>query len=169
VTPEELVGHALAVSEDGLRAGELPVGAVVVMGDEIIGRAYTQEVTQGRRLVHADLLAMIEADASLGWRMRPGPLRLGITLEPCVMCLGAAMSLGVAEIHYGLHSPGDGAAGIAASWRPANGDTPSYRMPLVSGGIREEECRAQFRVYCATAPESGMLRWAKTMISLDPM
>ncbi|GIH11064.1 tRNA-specific adenosine deaminase [Rhizocola hellebori] len=168
MTPEELVGQALAVSAEGLRAGELPVGAVVVMGDEVVGRAHTQEVTQGRRLVHADLLAMIEADSSLGWRKRTAPLRLGITLEPCVMCLGAAMSLGVTEIYYGLASPGDGAAGIAASWRPANDDMPFYRMPSVSGGIREADCRDQFRAYCDTAPESGMLRWAKTMI-LDPM
>ena len=64
MTPEELVALALEVSEEGMGAGELPVGAVVVLGDEVVGRAHTQERTQGRRLVHADLLAMEQATGS---------------------------------------------------------------------------------------------------------
>ncbi|MFE0592969.1 hypothetical protein [Micromonospora echinospora] len=57
-TADELVALALEVSEEGARAGQLPVGAVVVTGEDVVGRAYTQERAQGRRLVHADLLAM---------------------------------------------------------------------------------------------------------------
>jgi hypothetical protein len=51
VTPEELVDMAIEVAEQAMIAGEMPVGAVVAMGDQIIGSAYTQEKTQGRRLV----------------------------------------------------------------------------------------------------------------------
>jgi tRNA(adenine34) deaminase len=84
MTPEEMVGEALAVAAEGLAAGEHPIGAVVVLGDEVVGRAHTSEKTAGRRLVHADLLAMTQADATLGWRRRahlwfesasPGPMR----------------------------------------------------------------------------------------------
>ncbi|MEV4347942.1 deaminase [Actinoplanes sp. NPDC049596] len=84
MTPDDLVQAALEVAEDGLGRGELPIGAVVEMGGEIIASAHTQEAALGRRLVHADLLAMTEADERLG--PRPHPLRLAVTLEPCLMC-----------------------------------------------------------------------------------
>lgn len=64
--------------------GELPIGAVVVIGDDIVGSAHTQEIARRRRLVHADLLAMIAADEALGMRRRPHPVRLAVNLEPCV-------------------------------------------------------------------------------------
>jgi tRNA(adenine34) deaminase len=165
VTPEEMVGAALEAAEAGLAAGEQPIGAVVVMGDEIVGRAFTQEKTRGRRLVHADLLAMIEADEALGWRRRPHPLRLATSLEPCVMCLGAAMALGVGEVYFALESPGDGGSEIAATWRPSR-DLAWFVAPAVTGGVRREESRALFRRYCATASDSGMRRWAQTLVDL---
>jgi tRNA(adenine34) deaminase len=159
-----MVGEALAVAEAGLAAGEQPIGAVVVLGDEVVARAYTQEKARGRRLVHADLLAMIEADEALGFGHRPHPLRLAVTLEPCVMCLGAAMALGVREVYYALDSPSDGGAGIAASWRQSP-DAPWFAAPVMVGGIRREESRELFRRYCAAAPDSAMRRWASTLIS----
>src|SRR6266511_2666881 len=66
MTPHDMVGAALSAAEAGLAAGELPIGAVVVMGDEVVGWAYTQDSSRNRRLVHADLLAMITADERLG-------------------------------------------------------------------------------------------------------
>ena len=160
-----MIGAALAVAEAGLTAGELPIGAVVVMGDEIVGRAFTQEQARRRRLVHADLLAMIDADEALGWRRRPHPLRLAVNLEPCVMCLGAAMALGVSEVYFALASPGDGGAEIAANWR-SDPDLAWFAAPTMVGGIRRAESRELFRRYCATAPDSGMRRWALTMANL---
>lgn len=74
VSPDEMIAAAIQVAGDGLAAGELPIGAVVVMGDDIVGRTFTREKAEGRRLVHADLLAMTEADRSLGWTQRPAPL-----------------------------------------------------------------------------------------------
>jgi len=166
VNVEQLLALAIATAEDGMRAGELPIGAIVVLGNEVIARAYTQERTRNSRLVHAELLALTEADRVLGLRRPSAVLRLATTLEPCLMCLGAAMSLGVAEVCYGLESPGDGAAHLAQTWRSANADLPWYRLPTLTGGIRRSECRDQFRRYCATAPESGMLRWATNLADL---
>jgi tRNA(adenine34) deaminase len=170
MTPDELVALALEASEEGMRAGELPVGAVVAMGDEVIGRAYTQEQMSGRRLVHADLLAMEQADRRLGWARRDHPLTLAITLEPCLMCLGAAMALGVAEIYFGLEAPDDGAAGLASSWRPARQAMSFSHLPALSGGYRRSECRDQFRRYVATAPNEAYRRYAASMAALpdDP-
>lgn len=99
MTPDEMVGAALAVARAGLAAGEQPIGAAVVLGDDILASAFTSEKTIGRRLVHAELLAMIEADGQLGWALRPHPLRLAAGLEPCLMCLGTAMALGVREVY----------------------------------------------------------------------
>ena len=148
-----------------MAAGELPIGAVVVMGDVIVAQSNTQERGAGRRLVHADLLAMIAADEHLGYAKRPAPLALAVNLEPCVMCLGAAMTLGVADVFYALESPGDGGAGIAAEWRNSP-DTPFFRMPTMTAGIQREQARDQFRRYCETAEESGFKTWASTLAGL---
>ena len=72
---------------------EMPIGAIVEMGGEIIGSAHTQDRQQRQRLIHADLRAMDAAEQLLGYRPRPHPLRLAVNLEPCLMCIGAAMAL----------------------------------------------------------------------------
>jgi tRNA(adenine34) deaminase len=166
VTPHDMVGLAIAVADDGAAAGELPIGAVVVMGDQVVGQACTQEKSQGRRLVHADLLAMEEADRRLGRRSRPAPLVLAVNLEPCLMCLGAAMSLEVERIYYGLASASDGAAGVAAVWRPRRGDMPFSRVPELLGGLRADEVRAQFSRYADTAASPALRRWAADLSRL---
>ncbi|QUQ71034.1 deaminase [Kutzneria sp. CA-103260] len=158
MTSDEMVWAAMEVAEEGIRQGELPIGAVVFAGDEVVGRAFTRDSVG--RLKHADLLAMIEAD---GQQVK-GSLRLAVNLEPCLMCLGAAMSLGVREICYGLSSPGDGAARIAASWEPGAG-MGWYRAPEMHGGIRAEEVREQFRRYCERAADTPLRKWANTLAS----
>lgn len=95
MTDDELLAAAIDVAEEALGAGELPIGAVVAMGDDVVGRAFTRERGLGRRLVHADLLAMTQSDERLGRSRRPRPLVLAVNLEPCLTCFGAAMSLGV--------------------------------------------------------------------------
>lgn len=166
MTPDEMVSAAIKVAEEGMATGELPIGAVVVMGEEVVGRSFTQDRARERRLVHADLLAMMQADERLGWAHRSSPLRLAVNLEPCLMCLGSAMALGVAEVFFGLESPGDGAGGIAARWRPASAGMPWYAPPTVVGGVRREEVRDQFRRYCDSAAASGFRRWARTLADL---
>jgi tRNA(adenine34) deaminase len=157
------VGLALEAAEDGLRAGEMPIGAVVVTGGSVIGRGFTSERSRGRRLVHADLLAMIEADEHLGWTRREQPLLLGITMEPCLMCLGTALSLGVSEIYYGLAAPDDGAAAVPAVWQPGAQDGIFFPLPSLTGGIRLPECRDQFRRYAALTTKPHLRRYAETM------
>ncbi len=168
MTPEEMVGAALEAAESGLKVGELPIGAVVLSGDDVIGWAYTSERGRGRRLVHAGLLAMLEADERLGWADHTEPLRLAVSLEPCVMCLGAAMALGVREVYFAVESPGDGAAGVAAGWRPGSG-ARGHQAPAVHGGIRRTESREQFRRYTADAPDSPLRDWARTIAELPDL
>jgi|SRR6185369_4654362 tRNA(adenine34) deaminase len=169
MTPEEMVAAALEVAESGMAVGELPIGAVVVMGDDIIGRGYATERTAGRRLTHADINAMNEADMLLGWDRRPYPLALAITLEPCVMCYGSAMMLGVSDIYYALESPSDGGAWISSVW-VNHRDAPFLTAPRVHGGILRSAAKDQHRRYCASAPESGYKAWAQSLLALpDPV
>jgi tRNA(adenine34) deaminase len=163
MTPEEMMRFALDTAERGLDAGEQPIGAVVFHGDEVVGRAYTQEKTLRRRIVHADLLAMIAADEALGFGERPHPLRLAVTLEPCVMCLGTAMALGVDEVVYALGSPDDGGAWIARQWRP-EGTVAWFKPPAIVAGVGADRSRELFRRYCRQAPPSPMRDWALTLV-----
>ena len=133
------------------------------IGGEIIAQAFTEDVTQARCLVHADLLAMTRADRKLGWQPRQHPVRLAVNLEPCLMCLGAAMAFKVTEVYWGLESPADGGSKIVATW-PISEDLPWYAPPKMIGGIKRTEVREQFRRYCASAPESGFRRWAETLV-----
>ncbi len=162
-----MVRAAIEVAGEGLAVGELPIGAVVVMGDQIVGRAHTQERGLRRRLVHADLLAMIQADEQLGPARRPHPLQLAVNLEPCVMCFGAAMTLGVTEVYYALESEADGASAIARHWQPASFDLSGYAAPSMTGGILRHDSRDLFRKYCQTAPEGGFRNWAQTIADLQ--
>ena len=158
-----MVLAAVAVAEEGTAAGERPICAVVALGDDIVARAFTQERGQGRRLVHADLLAMLEADEVLGWRPREQPLYLAVNLEPCLMCLGAAMTLGVDTVYFGIESP-EGGSCVAEAWNPSGHDLPNYRVPVIRGRIRRPECLDQFRRYCAGVPDSGYRRWAQSIV-----
>jgi tRNA(adenine34) deaminase len=164
MTPHEMVGEALVVAAEGLAQGEHPIGAVVVLGDEIVGRAFTSEKTLKRRIVHADLLAMTEADTVLGWHPRAHPLQMAVTLEPCLMCLGTAMVLGVREIYYALESPVDGGAAIARQRRGP--DEPKwFATPAMTGGIRREESRDLYRRWYGSAPPGPMRDWVETLIN----
>lgn len=162
----DLMGAALRAAEEALSAGELPIGAVVAVGDEIVARAFTRDVGLARRLAHAEMLALADADARLGWAKRSAPVRLATTLEPCVMCLGAAMAMRVDELEYGLEAPGDGAHELLAGWRPGPG-MEWYAVPPITAGVRRTECRDLYRRWCDTAPAaSGFRHFAETMAGL---
>ena len=82
------------------------------------GGAYTQERALGRRVVHADLQALLQADEALGFTRASGELTLAVNLEPCLMCMGAAITLGVTRVWFALESPNDGAAELVQLWAP---------------------------------------------------
>lgn len=78
--PEESVRLVVQVAEEGMTLGEMPIGAVVLQGDKVIGCGYTQEQKLGQRIVHADLMAMLEADTQLGFKRSIEPLTLAVNL-----------------------------------------------------------------------------------------
>ena len=166
---ERWMAQALAVALDGLQAGELPIGAVVVVDDRVIGRAYTQEATQRRLLVHAELLALDQADRVVG--LARGRAVLYTTLEPCLMCLGAASVSMIERVVFALGSEADGAGELSRLWdeHRQGRDLPHVQLPPVTGGISAEGSRALFASFIARrgSTEDPLARWAATLLVDD--
>lgn len=163
ISDEAAVRVALETAEEGMAAGEMPVGAAVFLGEDLIARAWTQEKEQKRRIVHADLLAMERADKVLGFARRTHPLTLAVNLEPCLMCMGAAITLGIENVVYALESPNDGAAELLTSWTPPV-VLPFFRAPgRVKAGVLRDEARRQFSTYAAGDGPAGMRAWARSL------
>lgn len=159
--------EALAVAGQGLDRRELPIGAVVVVDDEIVASAYTQERAQRRLLVHAELLALDQADRVLERQRRQATLYT--TLEPCLGCLGAAMTVGIGRIVFALESPADGAARLVAEWdsERRREDLPGYQFPAVHGGVCRDESRELFARFAGqTGHHEGLVTWAQTLAQL---
>jgi tRNA(adenine34) deaminase len=165
--PEAAVTLAIQVAEEGMQLGEMPIGAVVLQGDKVIGRSYTQEQKLRRRIVHADLMAMLDADAHLGFKRSAEPLTLAVNLEPCMLCLGAAITLGIQNVWFALESPNDGAVDLLSHWHPPVEQPYFCRPQHIQGGFHRKEAQDQFARYAALefAPQS-MRDWAHGLAEL---
>jgi tRNA(adenine34) deaminase len=159
--------EALRIARAGLEQGELPIGAVIVLDDRIIAAAHTAERAERRLLVHAELLALEAADRLQPFPGRRRDVQLFTTLEPCLMCLGAAMSFSLGAIHYALASPGDGAAGLVQGWQRDKAAMPSYQVPHLHGGLLRAESVALFQDYVARHSSGGIWEWARTLIARE--
>ncbi len=164
---ERFMREALAIARRGLERGEMPIGAVIVHDDEVVAAAHTQEVTQRRLLVHADLLAIDAADRVLGRRRENAWLY--VTLEPCLMCLGAAFTARIGGIVLALESPADG--GVSAfQWWDRGRDReamPGSEVPTLVGGVMRTDAAEMFREYADRFASRGWLAdWAGGLASL---
>jgi len=107
---EFFMNEALVEARKALQKGEVPIGAVVVLDDEIIGRGHNLRETKHDPTAHAEIIALREAGAKLGtWRL-VGAI-LYVTLEPCPMCAGALVQARLREVVYGIDDPKAGAVG----------------------------------------------------------
>ena len=132
---EAFMREALREAEkDG---GEVPVGAVVVRGDQIIARAHNEREA-GRPFAHAEMLAMERACQALGDRRLHG-CALYVTLEPCPMCAGALMLAEVDECVFGAYDPRQGCCGSVYTLPQ---DPAFFHRARCVGGVLEEESRA---------------------------
>lgn len=107
---EFFMKEALLEGRIALEKGEIPVGAVVVLNGEIIGRGHNQRETQHDPTAHAEIVALRQAGEKLGsWRLEGAILY--VTLEPCPMCAGALLQARIERVVYGADDPKAGAAG----------------------------------------------------------
>jgi tRNA(adenine34) deaminase len=133
---------------------DTPVGAVVVLAGEVIGRGHNERELRQDPTAHAETLALREAAATLGsWRVLDSTLY--VTLEPCAMCAGAIVLARVPRVVYGAPDPKAGAAGSALDVLGVHQRGPLNHRPEVLGGVLAEECgellRAFFRARRPTA------------------
>ena len=164
--PEHYMRQALRLAEEALEHGELPIAALVVLEGKVIGQGTASEQREVRFLGHAELVALEQADRlGLSYEQRRRA-RLFTTLEPCLMCMGAAMSFFLGEITYALESPGDGAVGLVQGWERREEDMPAYQVPKVTGGLLREESVRLFARYVSTQPPGPMRDWAETLAKL---
>ena len=121
---------------------EVPVGALIVRGDEIIARAYNTREGSKCATHHAELLAIEEACRVMGgWRL-PG-VTLYVTMEPCVMCAGAIANARIPRVVYGTKDIRFGAYGSALDLTKI----PLNHIPEVKGGLLEDETRSILTEY----------------------
>lgn len=159
--------RALELAERALAEGEFPIASVVVLDGEIIASAATAERREGRFLVHAEYEALRQADR-LGLSLaRRRAAALYTNLEPCLMCLGAAMTFFLGRLTYALESPSDGAVEVVSKWVRPGGDFAEYRLPQIEGGVLRGESLQLFQRYVAMHPPSPMWQWAKSLAELE--
>ena len=139
---EEYMRRALRLAEQAAEMGEVPVGAVVVRGGEVIGAAGNRRECDHRATAHAELLAIEQACATLGsWRLQD--CTLYVTLEPCPMCAGAIVNARVGRVVFGCKDARAGAMGSVLN-------LPSYPLnhrPQCTYGVCEQECRAVLQAF----------------------
>lgn len=129
--------RALALAADGALAGEVPVGAVVVQDDRIIGVGWNQPIATHDPTAHAEVVALRDAGRSVGSYRLPGAT-MYVTVEPCLMCVGALVHARIATLVYGAPEPKAGA--IESTQRAHEHAALNHRLTVVSG-VLAAECR----------------------------
>jgi tRNA(adenine34) deaminase len=135
---DDLMTAALDEARRALAAGEVPIGAVVALDGAIVGRGFNQPIGASDPTAHAEIVAIRDAARRVGNYRLTGAV-LCVTIEPCLMCVGAAVHARVATLVYGAAEPRSGAAVSTVR----GGELPglNHRFEVV-GGVREAECRA---------------------------
>ncbi|MCM3716557.1 tRNA adenosine(34) deaminase TadA [Alkalihalobacillus oceani] len=135
--------RALEEADKAAALGEVPIGAVVVRGDELIAAAHNRRECDRQALAHAELLAIEEACKKLGsWRLLD--CTLYVTLEPCPMCAGAIVQSRIEKVVYGASDPKAGCAGTLMNLL----DEPRFNhTAAVVSGCMENECAERLRFF----------------------
>src|ERR671933_806525 len=134
--------RALALARQGLAEGAMPIAAVLARRGHVLAESFWKGAERGR-LDHPDSLVLREVDRSIDFRGRR-EATLYVTMEPCLMCMGTAMSFFLGRIVYAMPARADGASTVAEVWAPAAGHPSTggaYAVPVVEGGVCEAEAR----------------------------
>jgi len=138
------MGEALRQASLAAELGEVPVGACVYRGQELISAAFNRRETGKSALAHAELLAIGAACERLGgWRLHECDLY--VTLEPCPMCTGAIINARIRRVVFGARDPKAGCMGSMTDLCAL----PFNHRPEITGGVLEEECAAVLRSFFA--------------------
>jgi tRNA(adenine34) deaminase len=151
---DEWMAMALEEAARARAAGEVPIGAVVALDGAIVGRGFNQPISSGDPTAHAEIVAIRDAARRVGNYRLTGAV-MCVTIEPCLMCVGASVHARIGTLVYGAAEPRSGA--LVSTVRGAELAGHNHRIDVV-GGVREEECRElmqQFFRERRAAPRSG--------------
>jgi tRNA(Arg) A34 adenosine deaminase TadA len=137
--------EALAQADEARRHGEVPVGAVVVMGGEVVGRGFNQPISTHNATAHAEIVAIADAGGRRG-NYRLTGATLYVTVEPCLMCVGAIIHARIDTVVFGTTEPKAGA--IESTQRAHEHAALNHRVTVVSG-VLAAECRALLQSFFA--------------------
>jgi tRNA(adenine34) deaminase len=127
--------QALAAAEAATARGEVPVGAVIVVGGAVVALAHNERETGNDPTAHAEVLALRRASAALGsWRLTDADLY--VTMEPCPMCAGAIVNARVRRLFYGCHDPKAGA--VRSLYQLLDDRRLNHRVDVVPGVLADE-------------------------------
>jgi tRNA(adenine34) deaminase len=132
---ESFLRMALHLAHEAENAGEVPVGAIVVLDGGVIGRGRNSPVERNDPTAHAEILALREASAASG-NYRLEGVTLYCTLEPCVMCAGALVASRVARLVFGARDLRFG--GVRSKFRLADSELLNHRVEIVEGVLAAE-------------------------------
>jgi tRNA(adenine34) deaminase len=133
---ESYMAMALELAREAENAGEVPVGAVVVLEDRVIGRGRNSPIERDDPTAHAEILAIRAASAAIG-NYRLEGATLYVTLEPCVMCAGAMVTARVRTLVFGARDLRFG--GVRSKFQLADSDLLNHRL-TVEEGVLGAEC-----------------------------
>ena len=128
--------HALMLAERSRDEGEVPVGALIVKGGELIAEGWNRPIDTHDATAHAEIMAIREAGRILNNYRLPGT-RIYVTLEPCTMCAGAIIHARIDQLFFGAPDPRTGTAGSAID---LFSQTYHNHQVDVTGGIMQDEC-----------------------------
>jgi tRNA(adenine34) deaminase len=137
VSAEQFMDAALEQARLALAAGEVPIGAVLVIDDEIVARAFNQPISACDPTAHAEVLVLREAARMVG-NYRLTAADVYVTLEPCLMCVGALIYARVRTLIFGAAEPKTGA--LVSTARALETPGLNHRFEFV-GGVREDAAR----------------------------
>lgn len=140
---EHWIRHALTLAERARAAGEVPVGAVLVKDGEIVGEGWNCPISTHDPTAHAEIVALRAAGQKLG-NYRLVDTTLYVTLEPCVMCMGAISHARVQRLVYAATDPKRGA--VESALQLADVEFLNHRIE-VTGGVLGEECGDLLRAF----------------------
>jgi tRNA(adenine34) deaminase len=165
---ESLMRQALDVAREGMKSGEAPIGCVLARGDgnviargdgTVVSSAHNRQNATRNKAAHAE----IECFAAAGGKVPLDAMDLILvsTLEPCVMCTGAAMEAAVDTIVYALPAPAD-----SGTHRVGCPSSPESQMPRVVGRVLERESRELFEEFLRGCPRPEQRRFVEQLLAL---
>lgn len=164
MTVNEKMKLVIDLAQKALEENELPIACIIFYNDRVIAQSYASENKDKRLLGHAEMKALCELDKKKFSAEEKMHMELFTNLEPCTMCLGAAIASFVGKIVYSLDAPSDGAAKWAERTWDNHHVKSAFKLPKITSGILENESRELFRRYIEIHKDGQMVEWVKTLL-----